>query len=82
VATPLAAAPLVNRRRERFYTEAMEALLKEYWDLLVAMFRLYKAKDRWSRGSVGSVWESCERSRGGRSGGRARIKPVRLCVLR
>ncbi|GLI68136.1 hypothetical protein VaNZ11_012472 [Volvox africanus] len=33
-------------RRTRFYTPDVEEVLKEYWDLLISMFKLYKARDR------------------------------------
>lgn len=33
-------------RRDRFYTREMDATIKLNWDLLVATFKLYKAKDK------------------------------------
>ncbi|KAG2501783.1 hypothetical protein HYH03_000283 [Edaphochlamys debaryana] len=33
-------------RRDRFYCADVEAVLKEYYDLLVGCFKLYKARDR------------------------------------
>ncbi|KAG2452450.1 hypothetical protein HYH02_002692 [Chlamydomonas schloesseri] len=33
-------------RRHRFYTRQVEAVLKEYYDLLLGMYKLYKARDR------------------------------------
>ncbi|KAG2424357.1 hypothetical protein HXX76_014566 [Chlamydomonas incerta] len=33
-------------RRNRFYTRHVEEVLKEHYDLLLAMFKLYKARDR------------------------------------
>ncbi|KAG2452447.1 hypothetical protein HYH02_002689 [Chlamydomonas schloesseri] len=33
-------------RRTRFYTPGVEAVLKEYYDLLLGMYKLYKARDR------------------------------------
>ncbi|GIL79647.1 hypothetical protein Vretimale_12241 [Volvox reticuliferus] len=33
-------------RRTRFYTPDVEEVLKEYWDLLISIFKLYKARDR------------------------------------
>lgn len=39
-------AQLVACRRNRFYTEQVEVVIKEYYDLLFATFKLYKARDR------------------------------------
>ncbi|GMH44651.1 hypothetical protein BSKO_12603 [Bryopsis sp. KO-2023] len=33
-------------RKTRFYTQEMEASIKSHWDVLNAMFKLYKAKDK------------------------------------
>ncbi|EFJ45989.1 hypothetical protein VOLCADRAFT_118253, partial [Volvox carteri f. nagariensis] len=33
-------------RRVRFYTAEVEEVIKEYWDLLGGIFKLYKARDR------------------------------------
>ncbi|GIL52460.1 hypothetical protein Vafri_8339 [Volvox africanus] len=33
-------------RRTRFYTPDVEEVIKEYWDLVISMFKLYKARDR------------------------------------
>ena len=37
-------------RQARMHTKQMEAAIKDHWDLLQAMFRAYKAKDRWGGG--------------------------------